>query len=113
LTKIIVERWARISSSSLGWMEGQMLRRGSRSGGNLLQLPQPGHVVDGDLDPDLELLLRSGVDDGDRPWPPFLARGLSTAEQPRHLVERPLRRGETDALELAPSLLLEALDRQE
>jgi len=35
---------------------------------------------------------------------------LSAAEQARHLVERALGGGEADALELAPRLLLEALE---
>ena len=86
---------------------------GSRPGGDLLQLAEPGQVVDRHLHPDLQLLLRSRVDDRHRPRPPFLPGGLSAAEQARHLVERALGGGEADALELAPRLLLKALEGEE
>src|SRR5947208_4829393 len=85
----------------------------SRSGGELLELPQPGEIVDRHLDADLELLLRSRIHDGDRPRPPLLAAGLSSSEQARHLLERTLGRREPDPLELASCLLLQPLQREE
>src|SRR3989440_9211921 len=85
----------------------------SRSGRKLLELPQPGEIVDRHLDADLELLSRSRVHDGDRPRPPLLAAGLASPEQARHLVERTLGRREPDPLELAPRLQLQPLQREE
>ena len=69
-----------MSSSSLGWMEGQMLRRcGPAEAG-----PE-------------------GISSSS----PSLDRSS------RHLVERALGGGEADALELAPRLLLKALEGEE
>ena len=102
------------------WPRGQLVAHapacGLRpSGGEaaLLQLPEARHVVDRDFDAHLHLLLRPRVDDGHRPRLPLLSGDLSAAEQPRHLVERPLRRREPDALQRRPRLRLQSLQRKE
>ncbi len=86
---------------------------GSRIGRQLLQLAERGEVVDGHLDPDLELLLGAGVHDGHRPRLPLLSARLAAAQQARHLVEGALGGGEPDALHGGPGQLLEALEREE
>ncbi len=56
-------------------------------------LAEPGHVLDGDDDLDLERLARAGVDDRD------LAPLPHPAEEPGDRLERPLGRAQADALE--------------
>ena len=65
-----------------------------------------GHVVDGDDDLEVELLVAAGVDDGDRAGPVVVV----AAEEPRDLVERALRRGEADALRRPVRDRVEALE---
>ena len=142
-TKSSVERWARISSSSRGWIELQI----DGAGGPLGRWParlldrhvEPCHVLDRDFDRERQLLRLARIDDGDgprtagrarrvareflvqsrarrvaRPSPGAAvacARGrpaalrrvaaLRPAEEPRDLVERPLRRRQTDPLRAA------------
>jgi hypothetical protein len=59
LTKISVERWARMISSSRGWVAER--RRPAR---NPVRLRHLGHVLDRDLDRQLQRFALSGIDDG-------------------------------------------------
>ena len=71
LTKISVERCARISSSSRGWIADQIDGRASPTDAGPLGMSSAvvslRHVLDRHLDGQLQRLLRAGVDDGDRP----------------------------------------------
>ena len=79
LTKISVERCARISSSSRGWIADQIDgravadRRGPAR--DVVGRRQPRHVLDRHLDRQLQRLPRAGVDDRDRPVAHGAARG--------------------------------------
>jgi len=96
----------------LGWMEarcfsGPVSRSRTR---RTLQLAELRQIVHG-IPPDLELLLRAGVDDGDA-----AAATLPTDLPPRgacHFVQRPLGGREADALQLAPGQLLKPLQGEE
>ena len=88
------------------------LHRGDRSAWDICRLTQPGHVLDRDLDHEVERLLSAGVEDLDRPLHSVV---VESAEESRDLVERTLRGGESDPLELwgaATAELLEALERE-
>ncbi len=67
-----------------------------------------GHVVDRDDDLDVERLARPGVDDRDRPR----SGGRLPAEEPRDLLERPLRRRQADPLRRLVRDGLEPLERE-
>ena len=87
------------------------LDRGHGPGWDLGRLAQARHVLDRDFDAKLERLLPPGVQHANR------ARDavVEAAEEPRDLVERTLRRGEADALQLgrAPAAqLLQPLERK-
>ena len=62
------------------------------------------HGLHGHVDAQVERLAHAGVDDG------AVARGPD--EEARHLVERPLRRREADALHVATRLLGQPLQRE-
>ena len=66
-TNTIVERCARISSSSCGWIDGQIEARSGRrvgsSTGRVDRLAELGHVLDRDDHLDLHRLAVAGVDD--------------------------------------------------
>ncbi len=124
MAKIIVERWARISSTRRGWIEGQIDRRlggplrapgtgGSTSPSWLMSsrgtstrksqafLAPPSTIVTGRASEDAA---PAGADDRE------------AAEQARDLVERALRRREPDALERPRARRpqrLEPLEREE
>ncbi len=78
-----------------------------RGGDDLLA--EPRHVLDRHLDPQVEGLLRPGVDDRDRPRLPR-PQALAPAEVAGHLLERPLRRREADPLKRPARRLLEPLE---
>ena len=61
------------------------------------------HGLDRDVDTQVERLAHAGVDDGALPRRPD--------QEPGHLVERPLRRREADALHVPPRLLGQPLER--
>ena len=87
------------------------LHRGHRSRGNLGRLPEAGHVFDRHLDAKLEGLLTAGVEHAHRSRHAV----VESAEESRDLVERPLRRGKADPLQLlraTAAQLLEPLERQ-
>ena len=67
------------------------LDRGDRTGRDLGRLAQARHVLDRNLDPELERFLSAGVEHTHWTWHAV----VETAEEPRDLVERTLRRGET------------------
>jgi hypothetical protein len=105
LTKSSVERCARMSSTRRGWIAGQIERFGARSGGAAGSsgsgLPRLAHVLDRHLDAHARARRRCRrrsrrAAAATRPSP--LAR-RAAAQQARHLVERPLRRREPDALQ--------------
>ena len=86
-------------------MAGQMLRRvasppgtGSSSSGRV----RLHHGLDGHVDAQVEGFADAGVDDG--------ALAARPDHEPGDLVERPLRRGEADALHVAARLLREPLE---
>jgi len=115
-TKIIVERCSRISRAAWdGWkarcFSGPVSRKQDPTAA--LQLAELRQIVHRDFHPDLELLLRAGVDDGDRPRPPPLPTDLAAAEEACHFVQRPLGGREADALQLAPGQLLKPLQGEE
>src|SRR5205823_11375734 len=87
------------------------LDRGDRTGRDLGRLAQARHVLDRNLDPELERFLSAGVEHAHRTWHAV----VETAEEPRDLVERTLRRGETHPPQrwsAAPASLLESLQRE-
>ena len=89
------------------------LRR--RSALQLLGLREARHVLDGDLDLQIEVLVVARVDDRHGPRRGRRLRRVEPAEQARDLVERPLRRAQPDALErrLEGALSLEPFEREE
>ncbi len=75
------------------------------------RLSEPRHVLDRHLDAQVEGLLRSGVDDRDRPRLPR-AQALAAAQEARDLLERALRRREPDPLRRPACGLGQALERE-
>ena len=78
-------------------------RLAARDGVEVHERVRLDHGLHGDVDAQVERLAHARVDDG--------ALALRAGEEARHLVERPLRRREADALHVAPGLLGEALER--
>ena len=138
MTKIRVERCARTSSSSLGWMALQIDgRTGACDAGPLgsgIEFVEPRHVVERDFDAQVEALGLAGIDDGDgavggaaaadsnsarissagsaaRPSCGGVWR-LGAAEEARDFVQRPLGGGKSDALQLAAAEGFQALERE-
>src|SRR6185503_693390 len=66
------------------------------------------HVVDRDLDTQVELLRVTSVHDLHR----SLTIGVEANEEPRDLIERPLRGGKADALKRMARELLEPFERE-
>jgi hypothetical protein len=62
-------------------------------------------VVDGNFDRQLDLLLATGIDDRDIARGPHFALHPTATEEPRHLIERTLRRREPDALQSSRAAL--------
>jgi hypothetical protein len=121
LTKISVDRCARISSSRRGWMAVQIdCRAGPCEAGPLgtfFPLPEARHVFDRNLDGQLELLLFRGVDDGDGPvvlsraasgFDEFVVEAFFTARASMAL--RSSLRGGSGALSPLPNAAEEARD---
>src|SRR5437879_3976087 len=75
----------------------------ARSAEDLQDLGETRHVVDWNLDRDVERLAAACIDDLDRPRFPSAAatRRLASAQEPPDLLERPLRRRKPDALQRA------------
>ena len=79
------------------------LRAGTKQRIDLSTSARLSHVLDGNDDPEVELLPRARVDDPDRP---------RTRHKPADLLDRTLRRREGDALDRLAGQTVEALDRQ-
>ena len=87
---------------------GPAIRPGDRSRAEFKRLSQSRHVLHRHLDLELEPLAVAGVDDRDR------SRAVirEAAEESRDLVERPLRRGQADALQPGLPLLTQTRERE-
>ena len=84
---------------------------GHRTARDLRRLAEPSHVLDRDLDAQLERLSATGVEDSHRPR---RAGVVETTEEARDLVERTLGRGEPDPLQprrVRSAQLLEPFER--
>ena len=84
---------------------------GHRTARDLRRLAEPSHVLDRDLDAQLERLSATGVED---PHRPRRAGVVETTEEARDLVERTLGRGEPDPLQprrVRSAQLLEPFER--
>ena len=92
--------------------DGGALHGGDRAAWDIGRLAQAGHVLDGDLDGELECLLPPSVEHLHRPLGAVI---VEAAEEAGDLVERALRRRQSDPLQLrrvSSPQLLETLDRQ-
>ncbi len=97
-----------------GGPDGAPLREAERrlrafAGARLFDLAEVLHVLDRDLDPEVECLSRSDVDDGDRPRLPRPSP-LASAEVARHFLEGPLGGGKADPLQRPSRRFLEPLE---
>ena len=111
---------------------GRRPRRGAAR--HKLHLVEPSHILDRNFHAQIESLRLAGINNSDRPidWRTdrtfelgdrfFRERrsatrcrfsaSLNSAQKSRHFLERPLRRGKSDALEPPPSEMLEPFDGQ-
>ena len=110
----IVERCERISSSSCGWIEGQIEARWSAFEAGPLRGSSRGaahlrHVLDGDDHLDLHALAVAGVDDRDGARRPG---SFVPAEEAGDLVERALRGRQADPLRRRVGEALEPFERE-
>ena len=111
MTKISVDRCARISSSRRGWIDGQIECRASGpaagppgASSTLDRVAHARHVLDRHDDLEVELLPRAGVHD--------LDLAANAAEEGADRLERSLRGRQADALRVGIGEVAEALEAE-